>query len=146
MSNEAAAVELGVELLRAVDVGFDAEGELQATVSSNSDAIAAARFIGFTAGTVGRRFGYGLAVRRAAALGLTDQRQGGCRQHGSDHEESDREQRCQPLGTIVMKDQAGRSVEQEQRAEDQAERCAVDVDEPQGEDPDDRQPVPGPAP
>src|SRR5467141_2173625 len=50
MSNEAleaAAVELGVELLRAVDVGFDAEGELQATVSSNSDAIAAARFIGF---------------------------------------------------------------------------------------------------
>jgi len=87
MSNEAleaAAVELGVELLRAVDVGFDAEGELQATVSSNSDAIAAARFIGFTAGTVGRRFGYGVAVRRAAALGLTDQCQGGCRQHRSD--------------------------------------------------------------
>ena len=66
-------------------------------------------------GVVGRQGGHGhyCAVRREAVLALTDQRQGGGRQHRSDHEESDRKHGSQPLGPgqwpfrfIVAEDQA----------------------------------------
>src|SRR5438132_9229735 len=46
ISNEKAAV--GVWPVLAPDAGFDADGELQATASKTSDAIAAVRFIGIT--------------------------------------------------------------------------------------------------